>query len=397
MRAVALPSWPESNVPNGPQRKSVALAKIAHITTERFDLALKQSIVMSIGTMRKQNILLVRVRDTDGAEGIGEAVVMGGPFWGSESIEGVQAAVENYIAPALIGQPLDRLGALSAMLARIVRGNAAARSAVEMALFDLQGRKLGVSVGDLLGGHCQAQIPVAWTLSTGSTESDIEEGERAHATHGFRRFKLKFGHEPAEADVSRCVAIIEHFRGRATIIADVNQGWDEATAGRALPRLAEAGLEALEQPLPVERAEAAAELQARFAVPFIADEAITGTASALHIAAGRSASIMALKPNRDGGFVITRDVAAIAKSAGIKLYGGTMLETSWGTAASLHCYSTLSELSLGSELFGPLRLADDIVQTPLEVRDGFLTVPRDGPGLGVKIDEDKVAWLVARQ
>jgi muconate cycloisomerase len=372
------------------------LSKISQITTQRFDLDLNQSIMMSIGTMRKQNVLLVRIRDSDGAEGVGEAIVMGGPFWGSESIEGVQAAIEKYIAPSLLNQPTDTLGSLSVLLGKVVRGNAAARSAVEMALFDLVGRKLNVPIAMLMGGPCRKEIPVAWTLSTGTTQSDIEEGERAIAAHGFRRFKLKFGHDAPEADVERCAAILSHFQGRATVIADVNQGWDEATAVRMLPRLADAGLEALEQPLPVDQDAVSAALQARFGVYFIADEAVTGAASASRIAATRAAGAIALKPNRDGGLTVTRDVAIIALAAGIKLYGGTMLETSWGTAASLQCFSTIPDLALGSELFGPLRLADDITETPLTVRNGMMAVPLDGPGIGLRLDEEKIAWLSNR-
>ena len=66
--------------------------------------------------------MLVRLRDSDGAEGVGEASILGGPHWGEESAEGVQAAIERYIAPALIGTPLDGLEAVAALLSRPGRG-----------------------------------------------------------------------------------------------------------------------------------------------------------------------------------------------------------------------------------------------------------------------------------
>jgi muconate cycloisomerase len=80
----------------------------------------------------------------------------------------------------------------------------------------------------------------------------------------------------------------------------------------------------------------------------------------------------------------------VAEAAGIGCYGGTTLETSVGTAASLHLYCTLPNLSEGCELFGPLLLADDIVEEPVEYRDFQVWVPR-GPGLGVSLDEEKVS------
>lgn len=374
----------------------MAPPRIARLSTTRLDIPLRQPIAMSFGVVRLQNVILVRLRDTDGAEGVGEASVLGGPYWGEESAEGIQAVIETYIAPSLVGTVLDGVEAVAATLARLVRGNPAARGAVEMAALDLLGRRLGVPAVQLLGGPCRHRIPVAWTLSTGAAASDIEEGERALAERGHRRFKLKFGRPSAAADVERAAAVVRAFEGRATVIADVNGAWDEVTAARLLPALRDAGLEAIEQPLPAGDLAGIARLRDGLGLEVIADEAVTGPAAAFRIAAGGAASILALKPNRDGGPTATRRVAAIAAAAGLGLYGGTMLETSLGTAACAHVFAALPELRLGSELFGPLRLSDDVTVDPIGVRDGALTVP-DGPGLGVTLDEDRVAVLARRQ
>lgn len=373
----------------------MATARVAILSTTRLDIPLRQPIHMSFGTVRLQNVVLVRLRDSDGAEGVGEASILGGPYWGEESAEGVQATIENYITPALVGMPLDGLEALAATLSRLVRGNAAARGAVEMAALDLLGRRLGVPAVQLLGGPCRMSLPVAWTLSTGSTGGDIEEGERAIAERGHRRFKLKFGRETARDDVARAVAILEAFRGRAAVIADVNQAWDEVIAARHLPTLQSAGLEAIEQPLPAGDLAGIARLRAGLGMEVIADEAVTGPAAAFRIAAAGGASAFALKPNRDGGPTATRRVAAIAAAAGLGLYGGTSLETSVGTAACAHLYAAVPDLRLGCELFGPLRLSADLVAEPLLVHGGVLAVPT-GPGLGVVLDEDRITYLARR-
>lgn len=373
----------------------MAPGRVATLSTTRLDIPLRQPIHMSFGTVRLQNIVLVRLRDSDGAEGVGEASILGGPHWGEESAEGVQATIECYIAPALIGTPLDGLEALAALLSRLVRGNAAARGAVEMAALDLLGHRLGVPAVQLLGGPCRTVLPVAWTLSTGSTSGDIEEGERALAERGHRRFKLKFGRQTAAADVARAAAILEAFRGRATVIADVNQAWDAVIAARHLPGLQDAGLEAIEQPLPAGDLAGIARLRAGLGMEVIADEAVAGPEAAFRIAAGGGASAFALKPNRDGGPTATRRVAAIAAAAGLGLYGGTMLETSVGTAACAHLYAAVPDLRLGCELFGPMRLSEDLVAEPLLVQDGVLAVPI-GPGLGVVLDKDRIAYLARR-
>lgn len=81
-------------------------------------------------------------------------------------------------------------------------------------------------------------------------------------------------------------------------------------------------------------------------------------------------------------------VARVAQAAGIGLYGGTMLEGTVGTVASLHAWSTLP-LQWGTEMFGPLLLKDDIVSVPLHFADGQVALPQT-PGLGVELDEDKL-------
>lgn len=370
--------------------------RIARVSTTRLDIPLIHPITMAFGPVCTQHVVLVRLFDDDGRMGLGEASILGGPHWGEESAEGVQAIVDTYLTPALIGTRIAGIEKFAALLRRLVRGNAAARCAVEMAALDLLGRSLDVSAAQLLGGVSHDRIPVAWTLSTGSTTSDIEEGERALEQHGHRRFKLKFGSEAPADDVARAAAIIQAFQDRATIIADVNQAWSEVTAARWLPSLQDAGLEAIEQPLPGTDIAGIARLRQGLGMDVIADEAITSARAAFLVAAGGGASAYALKPGRDGGPTASRRIAAIAEAAGLDLYGGSMLETSVGTAASALLFGTLPELRLGCELFGPMRLAHDIVAEPLVVRDGCVALPT-GAGLGVELDEDKVDFLAGKR
>jgi muconate cycloisomerase len=85
-------------------------------------------------------------------------------------------------------------------------------------------------------------------------------------------------------------------------------------------------------------------------------------------------------------------VATVAQLSGISLYGGTMLEGGVGTAASAHLFSTFTDLSAGTELFGPLLLTEEVLRTPLVYKDFMLQVPT-GPGLGVEVDMEKLNRL----
>ena len=107
------------------------------------------------------------------------------------------------------------------------------------------------------------------------------------------------------------------------------------------------------------------------------------------LASQRACHVFSLKVAKHGGLLRTREVAAVAQAAGIGWYGGTMLETSLGSAASAHVFSTLSDQHQGCELFGPQLLVDDIVEQPMTVRDFELELP-DGPGFGVVVDEKRL-------
>ena len=83
---------------------------------------------------------------------------------------------------------------------------------------------------------------------------------------------------------------------------------------------------------------------------------------------------------------------AIADAAGVALYGGTMLEAAIGTVASAQVFATFPKLAFGTELFGPLLLTEEILAVPLDYSEFSLAVP-DGPGLGIALDDDRVAFL----
>jgi muconate cycloisomerase len=171
---------------------------------------------------------------------------------------------------------------------------------------------------------------------------------------------------------------------------DVNKGWSEAQADRGMAMLQAAGCDLVEQPVGKLAVAAMARLSAKHIIPLMADEALHGPLEAFDIAARGGARIYAVKIAQSGGLLPAHTVAMIADAAGIGLYGGTMLEGTVGTAASAHLFATFPALEWGTELFGPLLLTDDIVTQPLTYADFELQVPT-GPGLGIALDEDKIA------
>ncbi|HWX47463.1 MAG TPA: muconate/chloromuconate family cycloisomerase [Roseomonas sp.] len=345
---------------------------------------------LAFATVEAMDVVIVRVT-AGGVTGLGEAATIGGPRWGEESPEGIATIVAQYLAEPMLGQDAMQLNAAEVRIARAVRGNAFAKSALSMALHDAVARARGQRLADLLGGPVQEALPLAWTLASGDTGQDIEEGEAMLAARRHRDFKVKIGAHDPEQDIAHVAALARAFEGRATVRVDVNQAWDEPTAARALPRLAGAGVVMAEQPVPAWNVPAMARLsRANPSLALLADEGIATPQDALRHAAEAAAAAFALKPAKHGGVGGTRAVAAIARAAGLGLYGGTMLEGAIGTLGALHLYSTLGPYAWGTELFGPLLLRDSLATEGPEYRDFALHLPA-GPGIGTALDADKLA------
>jgi muconate cycloisomerase len=367
------------------------MIRSTHIDTLIVDVPTIRPHVLAMATMLRQSVVLVRIRASDGVEGIGEGTTIGGLSYGDESPEGIKLAIDTYFAPVLESCDISRVGQTMAKLNAHISGNHIAKCAVETALLDASGKRLGVSVSELIGGgRVRDVLPVAWTLASGDTTKDIQEAEAMLAARRHNIFKLKIGKRAVEADVAHVAAIKRALGDRASVRVDVNKGWDEAQADRGMAMLFDAGCDLVEQPVARHAVAAMARLCARHAIPLMADEALHGPQDGFIIAAGAAARVFAIKIAQSGGLHAAHAVAQIADAAGIGLYGGTMLEAGVGTSASAHLFSTFPRLSWGTELFGPLLLTEEILREPLHYADFALTVPT-GVGLGVELDEDKIS------
>ena len=366
-------------------------AQITSVETVLVDLPTIRAHQLAMATMQQQTLVVVRLRSSDGIEGIGEATTIGGLSYGEESPEGIKLTIDTYLAPALVGLDATNVNGAMLKLNKVARGNRFAKCAIETALLDAQGKRLGVPVSTLLGGAVRKTLPVLWTLASGDTQRDIEEAEMLLAERRHNTFKLKIGRRSVRDDVAHVSKIKSALGDRAKVTVDVNQAWNEVDATLGIQALEAAGIDLIEQPTPREQRGVLARLSARFIVPIMADEAVTGPEDALELVRDACADVFALKIAKSGGIYGMMRAAAIADAAGVALYGGTMLEGSIGSIASAHGFSALPQLAWGTELFGPLLLKDDIVTTRPQYRDFDLHLP-EGPGLGLHIDEEKLAF-----
>ena len=364
---------------------SASVLRIERIQARILDIPTIRPHKLSFGAIQRQSPVIVQLWLSDGASGFGEAATIGGPSWNEESPESIRHAIDSYLAPAVIGQDAGRFEQLLQRMDLACKGNRFAKSAVEQAAIDAVARSLGLPVWQLLGGTQRESLPLAWTLASGDSAKDIEEAEKMLAARRHRIFKLKIGARAPQDDVAHVARIARALDGRASMTVDVNQAWDGNTARRYLPQLVEAGVTLIEQPVAQWNVEALKHLTATLDGALImADETVCTPQDAMMLAREKASHVFSLKVAKHGGLVRTRKVAAIAEAADIGWYGGTMLETSVGSAASAHVFATLGGTHHNCELFGPQLLVDDIVEQQMPITNFALQLP-DGPGFGVEV------------
>src|SRR5436190_21643230 len=144
---------------------------------------------MSFTTLEAVNFVFMRIETRDGLVGWGEAACLGGPTWSEESAESIAVTLERYVIPWLRGRDASEVEPLRLEMARRVQGNPFARAAVEMALWDLNGKAIGVPVHRLLGGKVRDRVPLSWSLAVADADAEIAE-VHAKVALGHRIFKI---------------------------------------------------------------------------------------------------------------------------------------------------------------------------------------------------------------
>ncbi|NLG60981.1 MAG: o-succinylbenzoate synthase, partial [Candidatus Cloacimonetes bacterium] len=250
----------------------------------------------------------------------------------------------------------------------------------------------GVSLAQLLGGT-QERIPVGVSLGIQATPEALVERATAAAKAGYRKIKLKI--EPGREIAF--VAAVREALPDAELMVDANNAYTLDDAG-LLAQLDDFDLMMIEQPLESEDLVRHAELQRRLRTPLCLDESITSVnrlEDMLRLGSGR---IVNIKPGRVGGFTSSIAIHDMARANDIPVWCGGMLESGVGRAYNV-ALASLPGFTLPGDLSPSSRYWERDVVTPEWTMDaeGMVTVPRDVPGLGVRVDEDRIDDLTVRR
>ena len=201
-----------------------------------------------------------------------------------------------------------------------------------------------------------------------------------------------------EKDRERVKAVREVVGDDFNIRIDANAGYDIDTAIQLARYVAPYQLQLFEQPTPADDLAGLARVRREanaMGIPIMADESIIDHTSLINIIQARAADIVKVKVMKQGGFLTTRRMIATAEAAGIRCVVGHGFGLGINTMAEIMCAVTSSNVIEGLECVGPLKTADDIVTHKLDLSSGSLQLP-DGPGLGVELDEAKIAQYAIR-
>ncbi|MER7662842.1 MULTISPECIES: enolase C-terminal domain-like protein [unclassified Streptomyces] len=354
--------------------------KIASVHTRVVRAPYRRPFVISSGTSPELVSLVVEVRTADGLSGFGEASPM--TAYTGETLAGLEAALTDHAAPALIGRdPRDLAGAHLAMDSAI-RGQHLAKAALDIALHDLSARAADRPVHLLLGGCVRPHVPTTWVVGLGTVDEMVKEAAE-YATRGFTHIKVKGGEDP-DLDVQLVRLVREVLPDTAELCLDANEGYDPGTAGRTVARLADAGLDLVEQPLPRWDLTGMAALRSSGGVRVMADESMQSLHDAMEIVRRGAADVLNIKILKVGGLHRARQIAALAEAAGLSVKLGTMPELGVATLAAAHLAASLPHATVPADLVGPLLVSEEPLAPTAFAHtadQGRLAIPTS-PGLG---------------
>ena len=322
---------------------------------------------------------VVRITTDDGVEGFGETCPLGPAYLPAHGA-GARAALHE-LAPALLGLDPREPSVVCDRMDAALLGHAYAKSALDVACWDVLGRAAGVPVCTLLGGRRNESFPLYIAVPLGPVD-EMAAYVEARRAEGIHRFQLKLGADPHE-DAARVRAVLDATTDEDIVIADANGGWrlsDAVVAARLLDGLDRVWFE---QPCPT--LEECLTVRRHTTLPMILDESIDGVATLLRAWQERSLEGINLKISKVGGLTRARQLRELAETLGISL----TIEDTWGgdvvTAAVAHLAASVRPELLFTVSFMNDWTNEHVAGHEPRSRDGVGAAP-SAPGLGIEVD-----------
>jgi len=349
---------------------------IERIEVYRVSLSYVEPFRIALGTSTKSENIVVRVVTDFGVQGWGEA----SPSFRitNETPETVVKAL-NKIGPKLIGMCPFKIEQIIETMDNLIKGNTSAKAAVDMAIFDIIGRKTRRRISALLGGY-RDEVFTDITLGIKSPKEMAKDAVKA-VKRGFKALKVKVGVNPSE-DVERTKRIREAVGSEIQIRIDANQGWKPKEAIDVLKKIEKYNVQFVEQPVKAEDIKGLATVRKNSSIPVMADETVHSPEDALKAIKAEAVDLINIKLMKSGGIWKAMKIAAIAEAAKIPCMVGCMGESNLGITAAVHFAAATKNVQY-ADLDSDLLLKDKLVKRGgAKLKDSKRTLPKKN-GLGI--------------
>lgn len=345
-------------------------------------LAARTKYNMSNSTVATPESTIVEVVGSDGVIGYGE-VCLASPQFQPAHGAGVQASL-SILAPAVIGLDAMQLGVVNAAMNKAMTGHPEGKAAIDVACWDLMGKRLGRSVVDLLGGARMDDVITYHVVGIDTPEVAAAEAVRLQK-EGITRIQLKAGGRPIHEDIASIHAVAEVLRPGTDLAVDTNRGWSSAEAIQVSNACASITM-SMEQPCATEAELFQVKSQIRH--PIVVDENATDIGAVSRMICSGLANGFGLKVTRLGGLTAMRAVRDLCMATRTPMSS----DDAWGGdiigAAGVALGATLDpQFSRGAWLAHPYHQTHYDEANGPRIEAGFATLPAGGPGLGLVLEE----------
>jgi len=321
---------------------------------------------------------VVEIETEEGISGYGEVCPLG-PFYLPAYGPGVRTGIAE-LAPHLIGEDPTQIGVINHLMDTALLGHPYVKSGIDMACWDLYGKRTKMPVCDLLGGRFGSSVALYRAISQQAPE-EMAKNIAGYRDEGYTKFQLKVGGDPDE-DIARIHATRKILDGGEVLIADANTGWLMHEAARVVDGVGNLDVY-IEQPC--KSYEECLTIRRRTARPFILDENIDGLQALLRAYGDGAMDVINLKISKVGGITKARQIRDLCVSLGIAM----TIEDSWGgdiiTAAIAHlAHSTPERLRFSATDFNSYVTVQTATGAPM--RENGHMKAGTSPGLGISPD-----------
>jgi len=344
----------------------------------------------SFGRTHGRRIILVRVEDTDGAEGWGEITCNEVPGYSEEWTDSAWVTVEKILAAMVIGKPVADASSVFNLMKK-ARGHRMSKAAIETACWDLEAKKLGVPLWKHLGG-VRNEIPCGVSIGIQDSPEQLFEKIQTELDAGYQRIKLKI--KPGW-DFKIIKKVREKF-GPILLMGDANSAYtlDDINLFKWMD---EFDLMMFEQPLAYDDMIDHAKLQKEIRTPICLDESIRSSDDARKAIEIGACRIINVKLGRVGGHAQAKKVEEVCRTAGIPIWCGGMLETGIGRAHNI-AMATLEGFTLPGDISASKRYwNDDIIEPDVTVSENGTIVAPEKSGIGFDVKWDRIERAAVRQ